>query len=112
MNREEKRRFDTPSRYLLSLCLVISLLSLALSAYMIYGFFRVRQTAVEGLDAAIEALDTLSQQGFQYDYPFNQEIPVSADIPIRQLLFPRNMRCGYDPRWVRTGSREQPTDFS
>lgn len=89
MNPEEKSRYQTRFRLLISLCLVISLLSLALSAFMIYNLFRIRQTAVEGLDAAIGVLDSLSQQGFQYEYPFNQEIPVTADIPIRQeLVFP------------------------
>ncbi len=89
MNAEEKSRYQTRSRLLIGLCLVISLLSLALSAFMIYSLFRVRQTAVEGLDAAIGVLDSLSQEGFQYEYPFNQEIPISAEIPIRQeFVFP------------------------
>ena len=89
MNTEELTERHTPSRILLSLCLVISILSLALSAFLVYSLFHVRQTAVEGLDAAIEALDSLSQQGFQYEYPFEQEIPFSADIPIREeLVFP------------------------
>lgn len=75
--------------FMVGLALVISLLSLALSAFMVFSLFSVRQMAVEGLDAAIEALDNFGQQGFQYEYPFNQEIPVSADIPIRQeLTFP------------------------
>jgi len=89
MNTEEHTRRHTPSRALVSFCLVISLFSLALSAFLVYSLFHVRQTAVEGLDAAIEALDSLSQQGFQYEYPLNQEIPFSADIPIREeLVFP------------------------
>ena len=89
MNTEEHTRRHTPSRVLVGLCLVISLLSLALSAFLVYSLFRVRQTAMEGLDAAIEALDSLGRQGFQYEYPLNQEIPFSADIPIREeLVFP------------------------
>lgn len=89
MTTEEQSRYQTRSRLLIGLCLVISLLSLALSVFMIYNLLSVRQTAAEGLDAAIEALDDLGEQGFQYEYPFNQEIPISADIPIRQeLVFP------------------------
>ena len=89
MNTEKQKRPQTHSRLLVSLCLVISVLSLALSVFLIYNLFRIRQTAVEGLDAAIEALDSLNLQGFQYEYAFSQEIPVSADIPIRQeLVFP------------------------
>ena len=73
-------------RFMVGLCLIISLLSLALSAFLIYSLFGVRQTAVEGLDAAIEALDSFGGQGFHYEYPINQQIPVSADIPIKQEL--------------------------
>jgi hypothetical protein len=45
-----------PSRALwlvVGLCLIVSMLSLALSAFMIYSLFSVRQTTVEGLDAAV-----------------------------------------------------------
>lgn len=90
MNTQHSRR-PTTSRVLIGICLVISLLSLALSAFLVYSLLHVRQTAVEGLDAAIEALDSLGQQGFQYEYPLVQEIPFSADIPIREeLVFPFN----------------------
>ena len=89
MNIEENSRNHAPSRLLMRLCLVISLLSLALSAFLLYSLFHVRQTAKEGLDAAVGALDSLRDEGFQYEYPFNQEIPISADIPVRQeLVFP------------------------
>ena len=106
MTTDEKNRYPTQSspargalpdgspsprswrtlQFMIGLCLIISLLSLALSIFMIYSFFSVRQTAVEGLDAAIEALGDLSRQGFHYEYPLNQEIPISADIPIKQEL--------------------------
>jgi hypothetical protein len=109
MTIDEKSRYPTPSsrdrgalpddspsphswrtlRFMVGLCLIISLLSLALSAFMIYSLFSVRQTAVEELDAALEALDSFGRQGFHYEYPLNQEIPVAADIPINQeLVFP------------------------
>jgi hypothetical protein len=68
------------------LCLIISLLSLALSAFMVYSLFSVRQTAVEGLDAAIEALDSFGGQGFHYEYALEKDIPISASIPIKQEL--------------------------
>lgn len=109
MTTDERSRYPTPSssargarpsdspsprswrtlRFMVGLCLIFSLLSLALSAIMLYSLFSVRQTAVEELDAALEALDSLGRQGFHYEYPLNQEIPVAADIPINQeLVFP------------------------
>jgi hypothetical protein len=72
-----------------SLCLIMSLLSLALSAFLAYSLLSVRQTALEGVDEAIAALDSFSEQGFEYEYSLNQEIPIAADIPISQeLIFP------------------------
>ncbi|MFN2218620.1 MAG: hypothetical protein ACK2UA_08445 [Anaerolineae bacterium] len=67
-------------------CLIVSLLSLALSAFMLYSLLDVRRTAAEGLDVAISALDSFGDKGFQYEYPLNQEIPISADVPISQEL--------------------------
>jgi hypothetical protein len=76
-------------RFAVSLCLIMSLLSLALSAFLAYSLLSVRHTAVEGLDAAIAALDSFGEQGLQFEYSLNQEIPISADIPINQeLSFP------------------------
>jgi len=69
--------------------LVVGLASLALNAFLIYSLLSTRQTAADGLDAAIAALDNFGGKGFHYDYRFQQEIPVSADIPIQQdLVFP------------------------
>lgn len=73
-------------RFMVAGCLIVSLLSLALSAFMLYSLLDVRRTATEGLDAAIAALDSFGGKGFQYEYPLNQEIPISADIPINQEL--------------------------
>jgi hypothetical protein len=73
-------------RFVVAGCLIVSLLSLALSAFMLYSLLDVRRTAAEGLDAAISALDSFGDKGFQYEYPLNQEIPISADIPINQEL--------------------------
>ncbi|MGD8473911.1 MAG: hypothetical protein PVH95_01780 [Anaerolineae bacterium] len=76
-------------RLLAGLCLVVSLLSLALSAMMLYSLLNVRQIAVEGLDAAIAAVDSFGEQGYEYEFPIEQKIPISADIPIEQeMTFP------------------------
>ena len=64
-------------------------LSLALSAYMLHGLSNARQAAVEGLDEAIAALDSFGEQGYQYEFALDQEIPISVDIPIEQeMTFP------------------------
>ena len=73
-------------RLLLGLCLIMSLLSLALSAMMLYSLYNVRKTAVKGLDAAIAAVDSFGEQGYEYVFPIHQEIPISADIPIEQEM--------------------------
>lgn len=81
---------SNPSRVLvgaIGLCLVLSLLSLALSGFLLYRLLTVRQTVAEGLDAAITALEGLGGDGLYYEYRFQQAIPVSADIPIEQELF-------------------------
>jgi hypothetical protein len=73
-------------RLLAGLCLIVSLLSLALSAMMLYSLFNVRQTVMKGLDAAIAAVDSFGEQGYEVEFPINQEIPISADIPIEQEM--------------------------
>jgi hypothetical protein len=76
-------------RAVVALCLVLSLLSLAVNAFLVYSLMNARQTAVEGLDAAMAALDNFGGKGFHYDYRFEKTIPVSASIPIKQdLVFP------------------------
>lgn len=71
------------------LALVISLASLALNGVLIYNLLSVRQTAADGLDAAIAALQNLEGEGFRYEYHFNQTVPFSGDIPFKQdLIFP------------------------
>jgi hypothetical protein len=87
--RERRPGSSCALRMTVALCLGLSLVSLALSAVLAYGLLNARQTAVEGLDAAIAAVDGLGRQGWHYDYHFEQTIPVSATIPIRQdLVFP------------------------
>lgn len=82
-------RSSVAIRLMVGLCLVISLVSLALNGLLIYNLMSVRQTAVEGLDAAINALDNLGGKGFHYDYRFQEVIPFSGDIPFKQdLVFP------------------------
>jgi len=71
------------------LALIGCLASLALNGFLIYSLVSVRQTAVEGLDAAIAAVDEFGGEGFRYDYHFEKTIPISADIPIEQdIVFP------------------------
>lgn len=76
-------------RLVLGLCLVISLLSLALSGFLFFSLLRVRHTVNQGLDAAIQAIDSFDREGLQYEYRFERTVPVSASIPIEQdLAFP------------------------
>jgi len=76
-------------RIITILALITSLVSLALSAALVYSLLSLRQTAVEGLDTAIAALDNLEGQGFHYEYHFSQTIPFEGDIPIKQeFVFP------------------------
>lgn len=76
-------------RLVMGLCFVLSLLSLALSGFLLFSLLRVRQTLSEGLDTAIEAIDSFEGEGFQYEYRFERTVPVSASIPIEQdLAFP------------------------
>ncbi|MGD2206634.1 MAG: hypothetical protein PVH17_07635 [Anaerolineae bacterium] len=56
---------------------------------LIYNLMSVRQTAIQGLDQAIDAVDKLAGKGFHYEYHFQQTIPFSGDIPFKQdLVFP------------------------
>jgi hypothetical protein len=64
--------------------LAIGLLSLALNGFLIYKLLSVRQSAVDGLDAAIAGLDNLAGQGFQYEYRLDQTVPFKGDIPFKQ----------------------------
>lgn len=78
-------------RFLVGLCLVITLASLVLNVVIIYAFLNVQRKAVEGVDQAVSALDNLGGEGFHYDYRFERTIPVSASIPIKQdMIFPFN----------------------
>jgi len=71
------------------LSLVISLASLSLNAVLIYKMLSVRDMAVEGLDAAIAAVEKLGGEGIHFEYHFQETIPFSGDIPIKQdLVFP------------------------
>jgi hypothetical protein len=79
-----RARSSCALRLVVALCLVIGLLSLALNAFLIYSLMNTRQTATEGLDAALAALDNFGGEGFHYDYHLEKTIPVSASIPIEQ----------------------------
>jgi hypothetical protein len=83
------RRASGTIRVVVGLCLVISLASLALNGLLIYSLLNTRKTAVEGLDAAIDAMDSFGGEGFHYEYKFEDVIPFSGDIPFKQdLVFP------------------------
>jgi hypothetical protein len=83
------RRASPFLRFLVGLALVISLASLALNAYLIYTFMSARQTAVEMLDSAILGLEDLLEEGFHYEYQFEQSFPIDAKVPIQEeLTFP------------------------
>lgn len=72
-----------------ALALLFSVAALALNAVLIYSLLNVRQTATDGLDAALAAVDDFGGKGFHYDYHFEQTIPVSTAIPIQQdMVFP------------------------
>jgi hypothetical protein len=73
-------------RLLVTLALIFSLISLALNAVLIYALLDVRQTAVSGLDTALNSLDDLGEGGFHYEYEFNQDFPIETDIPVRQEM--------------------------
>lgn len=82
-------RFGVGLSWIVALCFILSLASLAVSAFMVYSFWDTRRTAIEGLNAAIAALDNLSGKGFHYEYHFQRNIPVSTSIPIQQdMVFP------------------------
>ncbi len=87
------------SRVVVGLCLIISLLSLAISAFLLFSLLGVRQPMVQGLDAAIQFVDDINGEGFQYEYRFERMVPVSANIPIQQeLVFPFQGNIPIDTR--------------
>lgn len=84
--RPSNRRSSPMLGCLTSLALLLALLSLALNVYLLYVLSSAQQAAVDNIDAAILALEDLSGTGFHYEYQFNQDIPVVADIPIEQEM--------------------------
>lgn len=78
-----------PLKLVVGLCLVLSLLSLAVSGFLLFSLLKARQTFHQGLDTAVQAIDSFGGVGFQYEYRFERMIPVSAEIPIEQeMVFP------------------------
>jgi hypothetical protein len=76
-------------RAVIGFCLVISLLSLALNAFLIYKLMDVQRKATAGLNEAIAALEDVGKNGFQYEFHFENTIPFSGDIPFKQdIVFP------------------------
>jgi hypothetical protein len=66
------------------ICLLTSLSSLALSAFLIYNLRHVQTAAREGIDAALDALDTFEESGFHYEYRFDEILPFYQEIPFEQ----------------------------
>jgi hypothetical protein len=87
---EPSPRFASKALWIVAiLALLVSLVSLALNAVLITRLLEARQMVVEGLDAAIAALDKLEERGFHYEYHFAETIPFSGDIPFKQdMVFP------------------------
>jgi hypothetical protein len=76
-------------RAAIGICIVISLLSLALNAFLIYRLMDVQRKATAGLNEAISALEDVGKNGFQYEFHFENTIPFSGDIPFKQdIVFP------------------------
>lgn len=74
---------------LVILSLIIGIASLSLNAVIILRFLEVRQMVIKNVDEAIAALDKLGNEGFHYEYHFNQTIPFSGNIPFKQdMMFP------------------------
>jgi len=71
---------------LTGLALLLALLSLVVNVVLISTLLNVQRTAIQNVDAAIQALDDFSGEGFHYEYRFNQEVPVAASIPIQQQM--------------------------
>jgi hypothetical protein len=89
MSEERGRKPGNGLRILVVICLLASLSSLALNAFLIYNLGQVRETARTGIDATLEALGAFEESGFHYEYHFEEVIPFSADIPFEQeMVFP------------------------
>ena len=76
-------------RAVVGLCLVLSLLSLALNVFLIYRLMDVQRKATAGLNEAIASLEDIGKNGLHYEFQFENTIPFSGDIPFKQdLVFP------------------------
>jgi hypothetical protein len=83
------RRAVNLFRTLAALALILSLISIALNAVLIYAMLNIQQVAVNGLDTALDSLGDLGENGFHYEYEFDQDFPISTDIPFQQeMIFP------------------------
>jgi hypothetical protein len=71
---------------LTGLALFLALLSVILNIVLLSTLLNAQQSAVENVDAAIQALDDFRGAGFHYEYRFNQEIPIAASIPVQQQM--------------------------
>ncbi len=72
--------------FLVGLSLAVGLISLLLTGFLLYSLANVRQATIKGLDVAIDSLENLETNGFQYKYQFNDKLPVSVEIPVQQEM--------------------------
>ncbi|MFC2023302.1 hypothetical protein ACFLT5_01035, partial [Chloroflexota bacterium] len=71
------------------LSLLLSIVSLTLAGYLSYRLMRVQSEARRGIEEAVAAIESVGQEGFHYDYKFENTVPFSGDIPFKQdLIFP------------------------
>jgi len=70
--------------YILLLSLV--LLSLIFNGLMVAGLVIARQTAIQALDAGIQAVSNLKNETFVTTVQVQQAIPIKADFPFRRTL--------------------------
>lgn len=81
-----RQRSSCLLRFLVGLGLILALVSLALNILLIYSLMGVRQTAVDGLDQALNSLDSLEDEGFHYEYKYENTLPISVEIPVQQEM--------------------------
>jgi type II secretory pathway pseudopilin PulG len=73
-------------RFVVVLALILGLASLALNGFLLYSLDNARKAAIDSLDAALEALEGLEQEGFHYKYQFSDDLPVAVEIPVQENM--------------------------
>jgi hypothetical protein len=108
-------------RLVVGLTFILGLASVALSGFLLYSLNTVRQAATSSLDAALDALEDLERQGFQYEYQFSDRLPIEVEIPVQQeMMIPiqedfaiqTNVRVPIDAGVLGTFVLDVPIDTS